>query len=59
MRVREDGRHIVLRSTTGGFYWVDFNGAGVRRGAAITDTEQLQPGFVAAMERAGGRALRA
>ena len=55
-RVDESDNHIVLRCKSGGFYWIAFDGARVLRGAVVKDTEQLQSGFVAAMERAGSPA---
>jgi hypothetical protein len=48
--------YICLRSTTGGFYWVAYDGGQLLSGATIKKAESLQDGFIAAMERAGTRA---
>jgi hypothetical protein len=45
-----------LAASTGGFYFVAFRGDQVLRGTSLQDAEELQPGFIVAMERAGALA---
>jgi hypothetical protein len=47
--------YICLRSATGGFYWVAYDGARVLRGDDIERADRLQGGFISAMERVGTR----
>lgn len=44
---------ICLKAKVGGFYWVSFDGFRLLRGEIFEDADELQPNFVAAMERAG------
>jgi hypothetical protein len=47
---------IVLRKlmAPGEFYFVARDGSSIFAGSTLADAEPLQPGFVAAMARAGG-----
>jgi hypothetical protein len=47
---------ICVRGTESSFYWVSFDGARVLRGNEIGTADELQSGFVDAMERAGAPA---
>lgn len=52
---------LRLRCCSGGNYWIDFDGGRVFRGKTLFKSDELQPTFVDAMERAGrqtGRASR-
>jgi hypothetical protein len=42
------------RRSAPGFYWIAKTGIEIRAGASFAQAEPLQPGFVAAMARAGG-----
>lgn len=53
---QKSGGFIRLRATGGGFYFVAHDGVRVLRGDELDDAEELQQGFVAAMERAGSKA---
>ena len=44
---------LRLKWRRGGFYWIELNGRGVRRGKTLLKAEELQPKFIDAMERAG------
>jgi hypothetical protein len=46
-------RFLRLRAVLGAFYWISFDGRRVLRGKKPDDAEELQPGFVDAMVRAG------
>jgi hypothetical protein len=52
MATTKDG-FICLRSATGGLYWLADDGARVLRGGDLKKAENLQDGFISAMERAG------
>jgi hypothetical protein len=41
------------RTMPGTYYWIAVDGSEVRAGASFADAAELQPGFVAAMARAG------
>ncbi len=49
---------LRLKSVSGGYYWISFNGGRVLRGNELfgaEGAEELQPKFIDAMERAGLR----
>ncbi len=45
--------YLRIRASHGGYYWVSFDGTKVLRGWHLGDVEELQAGFVEAMEREG------
>jgi hypothetical protein len=49
----DNNRFLRLRSVLGAFYWISFDGRRVLRGESPDDPEELQPGFIEAMARAG------
>jgi hypothetical protein len=49
----DGGEFVRLTRRAGGNYWLAVDGAGLLSGDTIVDAQPLQPGFVAAMERAG------
>jgi hypothetical protein len=54
---REDGlaefMRLERRTAPGASYWVRRDGGEIRSGVSFATAERLQPGFIAAMERAG------
>ena len=60
IRTKRAGLHGVidrgmlkLECTKGGYYWISLDGARVVRGKSIFESDELQPKFCDAMERAG------
>lgn len=50
---RASDGYVRVACQQGGFYWVSLDGARALRGEDFVSAAELQPGFVAAMERAG------
>jgi hypothetical protein len=49
----QEESYIRLPGAKGGYYWVTYSGDRLLRGSELLYAEDLQPGFLAAMERAG------
>ena len=47
------GGFIQLEAWAGGYFWVAYDGTRLLRGERLADADELQPGFVDAMARAG------
>lgn len=51
--ITEDHGKLRLKCRTGGHYWVSLNGRQMWRGKIFATSDELQPTFADAMERAG------
>jgi hypothetical protein len=54
-----DGNFVRVDRVEGGFYWIARDGTRLMRGEEVDDLDELQPGFVQKMERAGARSSMA
>lgn len=52
-RSKETEKFIRVDGIKGACYWVAFDGNTILRGRSVTIADELQPGFVDAMARAG------
>jgi hypothetical protein len=52
--IKVDQGMLRLGCRNGGYYWLSLDGRRVLRGKALSEADELQPNFAAAMERAGG-----
>ena len=53
--MRSVGGFIRVRAVTGPDYWVSHSGDALLRGEAPETAEEMQPGFLNAMARAGAK----
>jgi hypothetical protein len=53
--MRSVGGFIRVRAVTGPDYWVSHSGDALLRGEALETAEEMQPGFLNAMARAGAK----
>jgi hypothetical protein len=53
------GQYVRIDRVDGGYFWIDRNGERLLRGEDADDLDELQPGFVQKMERAGARSSMA
>ena len=53
--MRSVGDFIHVPAVTGPDYWVSHSGDALLRGAALETDEEMQPGFLNAMARAGAK----
>lgn len=51
--ITKDRGKLRLKCRIGGYYWVSLDGRQVWRGRLFSSSDELQPTFVDAMERAG------
>jgi len=51
--ITEDHGKLRLKCRLGGHYWISLDGRQVWRGQVFSTSDQLQPTFIDAMERAG------
>ena len=51
--VTEDHGKLRLKSRNGGYYWISLDGRQMWRGKVFSTSDELQPTFADAMERAG------
>jgi hypothetical protein len=51
--ISENRGMLRLKSRTGGYYWIPLDGSRILSGATLPSAEELQPKFIAGMERAG------
>jgi hypothetical protein len=54
--IKATGGYLRVFGTGGDDYWVAFDGGSLRRGAEFAGADELQQGFVEAMERVGATA---
>ncbi len=51
--ITQDHGKLRLKCRSEGYYWISFDGRQVWRGKVFSTSDELQPTFVDAMERAG------
>ncbi len=51
--ITEDHGKLRLKCRLGGYYWISLDGRQVWRGKLFSTSDELQPTFADAMERAG------